>query len=67
VGAKLTGAGGGGCVVALVDSAARGAEVLAAWKSEGFDGFAAVVKADVENVLELLAKHRAGVATAESP
>jgi mevalonate kinase len=67
VGAKLTGAGGGGCVVALVDSAARGAEVLAAWKSEGFDGFAAVVKADVENVLELLAKHRAGLATAESP
>jgi mevalonate kinase len=67
LGAKLTGAGGGGCVVALVESAARGADVLAAWKSEGFEGFAATVKADVENVLELLAKHRGRVATAESP
>ena len=40
LGAKLTGAGGGGCVVALVEDAARGAEVLAAWKQDGFDGFA---------------------------
>ncbi|MBX3198189.1 MAG: mevalonate kinase [Labilithrix sp.] len=39
LGAKLTGAGGGGCVVALVDHADAGAKVLAAWKSEGFDGF----------------------------
>lgn len=39
-GAKLTGAGGGGCVVALVDTPEIGAKVLAAWKSEGFDGFA---------------------------
>jgi mevalonate kinase len=67
LGAKLTGAGGGGCVVALVENAARGEEVLAAWKKEGFDGFIATVKADVENVLELLAKHRAAAATAESP
>jgi len=43
LGAKLTGAGGGGCVVALVDDAARGAEVLAAWKRDGFDGFSATV------------------------
>jgi mevalonate kinase len=39
LGAKLTGAGGGGSVVALVEDASRGAEVLAAWRSEGFDGF----------------------------
>lgn len=38
-GAKLTGAGGGGCVVALVDGPEAGAAVLAAWKSEGFEGF----------------------------
>lgn len=43
LGAKLTGAGGGGSVVALVDHAERGAEVLAAWKAEGFDGFLARV------------------------
>ncbi len=39
LGAKLTGAGGGGCVVALVDGPDVGARVLSAWKSEGFDGF----------------------------
>ena len=67
LGAKLTGAGGGGCVVALVESAAKGEAVLAAWKSEGFDGFAATVKADVQDVLEMLAKRTGRVATAESP
>jgi mevalonate kinase len=38
-GAKLTGAGGGGSVIALVEGPAAGAAVLAAWKSDGFDGF----------------------------
>jgi mevalonate kinase len=42
-GAKLTGAGGGGSVVALVPSAAIGEVVLAAWRADGFDGFAACV------------------------
>lgn len=45
LGAKLTGAGGGGCVVALVDDTARADAVLAAWKSDGFDGFRATVGA----------------------
>jgi mevalonate kinase len=39
MGAKLTGAGGGGCVVALVDTPEIGASVLTAWKRDGFDGF----------------------------
>ena len=59
LGAKLTGAGGGGCVVALVVDAARGAEVIAAWKREGFEGFAATVGPDVakaDAVREILTK-----------
>jgi mevalonate kinase len=43
LGAKLTGAGGGGSVVALVPSKAVAEAVLAAWKSEKFDGFSATV------------------------
>jgi mevalonate kinase len=43
LGAKLTGAGGGGSVVALVASSAAAEGVLAAWKAEGFDGFATCV------------------------
>jgi mevalonate kinase len=39
LGAKLTGAGGGGCVVALVDTPEAGASVLTGWTREGFDGF----------------------------
>lgn len=37
LGAKLTGAGGGGCVFALTPDGAD--EVLAAWKKEGWEGF----------------------------
>jgi mevalonate kinase len=40
LGAKLTGAGGGGCVVALVDGSEAAEAVLAAWKRDGFNGFA---------------------------
>jgi mevalonate kinase len=42
-GAKLTGAGGGGCVVALVGSHAVAEAVLAAWREENFSGFASRV------------------------
>jgi mevalonate kinase len=50
LGAKLTGAGGGGSVVALVPSTAVGEAVLAAWKADGFDGFATVVAPEVRPV-----------------
>jgi mevalonate kinase len=43
LGAKLTGAGGGGSVVALVPSQVVAEEVLAAWKGDGFEGFATCV------------------------
>lgn len=62
LGAKLTGAGGGGCVVALVDTAARGADVLSAWKAEGFEGFATTVRAEeraaanLDGLRDILAK-----------
>jgi mevalonate kinase len=44
LGAKLTGAGGGGSVVALVSSAVAGEAVLRTWRSHGFDGFATGVE-----------------------
>jgi len=43
LGAKLTGAGGGGCVVALVPSKSVADKVIASWKAVGFDGFTARV------------------------
>jgi mevalonate kinase len=67
LGAKLTGAGGGGCVVALVEDAERGAAVLGAWKSEGFDGFATLVKPEATDVHAILQKLHARVAAAGSP
>jgi mevalonate kinase len=48
LGAKLTGAGGGGCVVALVEDEASGAAVLDAWKRDGFEGFATTVGGEVK-------------------
>ncbi len=42
-GAKLTGAGGGGAVIALVDGTTDAERVLAAWRDAGFDGTTARV------------------------
>ncbi|HEX4516572.1 MAG TPA: mevalonate kinase [Polyangiaceae bacterium] len=39
LGAKLTGAGGGGCVVALAESHASAEVIVEAWKKDGFTGF----------------------------
>ena len=41
IGAKLTGAGGGGAVIALAPG--NESSVLAAWRRDGFDGFTATV------------------------
>ncbi len=49
LGAKLTGAGGGGSVVALVDSLDRGAAVAAAWGAAGFGGFVSRVRGQLES------------------
>ncbi len=43
-GAKLTGAGGGGCMIALVPSAEVGARVVAAIEALGFSAFEAQVR-----------------------
>jgi len=43
LGAKLTGAGGGGCVVALVADAQAADATVQAWKGAGFSGFSATV------------------------
>ena len=43
LGAKLTGAGGGGCVVALAPSAGACDAILGGWRSAGFEGFATFV------------------------
>ena len=48
LGAKLTGAGGGGSVIALVDSVELGERVVAAWASAGFSGFVSRVRAHAE-------------------
>jgi len=46
IGAKLTGAGGGGAVIALAPGHER--DVLARWKAAGFDGFVAEIAATSE-------------------
>ena len=43
IGAKLTGAGGGGAVIAIAPGHER--DVLARWKGAGFDGFMATIAA----------------------
>jgi mevalonate kinase len=50
LGAKLTGAGGGGCAVALVPSRAAADAVLTAWRSQGFEGFATSVATEARTV-----------------
>jgi mevalonate kinase len=45
-GAKLTGAGGGGSVVALAPTQAVGEAIVSAWFGEGFQGFVAAVAPD---------------------
>jgi mevalonate kinase len=47
LGAKLTGSGGGGCVVALAEDAGP---ILAAWQKEGFRSFSTRVSPDGEPV-----------------
>jgi mevalonate kinase len=57
-GSKLTGAGGGGCVIALVDTPEIGARVLTAWKKEGFDGFITTFRtSERRNVTAAAAPH----------
>jgi mevalonate kinase len=49
LGAKLTGAGGGGSVIALAANHSAGEAILAAWKADGFSGFLASVAPDAKN------------------
>jgi mevalonate kinase len=51
-GAKLTGAGGGGSVVALVPSLEVGARVVEQWRASGFDGFTTSVGEHAPVVLQ---------------
>jgi mevalonate kinase len=44
LGAKLTGSGGGGSVIALARSKADAERIAAAWRDAGFDGFATCVR-----------------------
>jgi len=46
LGAKLTGAGGGGSVIALAPTHAVGEAIVSAWLGEGFDGFVTAVAAE---------------------
>jgi mevalonate kinase len=49
IGAKLTGAGGGGAVIALAPGHEK--DVIKRWKAAGFDGFLAEIKAAGERTL----------------
>ena len=55
VGAKLTGAGGGGAVIAIAPGHER--DVLARWKAAGYAGF----------VAEIAASSTAGISAASAP
>ena len=43
LGAKLTGAGGGGSVVALAPTADTASRIVSAWRNDGFSGFVTTV------------------------
>lgn len=47
LGAKLTGAGGGGCVIALTDARPAAEGILASWRAAGFEGFVAETRATI--------------------
>ena len=47
-GLTCVGAGGGGSVVALVDSVEQGERVVAAWQRDGFTGFVTRVRGSIE-------------------
>jgi mevalonate kinase len=47
LGAKLTGAGGGGCVVALTDARTKAEKILSVWRDAGFEGFVAETHATI--------------------
>jgi mevalonate kinase len=49
LGGKLTGAGGGGCVVALVSSTRIAEQVLSVWRSVGYRGFATSVAVETRS------------------
>jgi mevalonate kinase len=55
LGVKLTGAGGGGCVVALVSGDGGAERVLAAWRGAGFDAFASHVAGHAHDAYALAA------------
>jgi mevalonate kinase len=50
LGAKLTGAGGGGSVVALAPTTDAASRIVAAWKNDGFTGFVTTVGQGVQPV-----------------
>jgi mevalonate kinase len=53
LGAKLTGAGGGGCAVALASSEAHAAEIVREWRKAGFDGWTSASAARQTDAMRL--------------
>jgi mevalonate kinase len=53
LGAKLTGAGGGGCAVALAASEAHAAAIVAEWRRAGFDGWTSASAARQADAMRL--------------
>jgi mevalonate kinase len=53
LGAKITGAGGGGCAVALASSEAHAAEIVREWRRAGFDGWTSASAARQTDAMRL--------------